>query len=253
MRAHTCCSLTYCVARSTPSLTPSLTISLTHSLTHSAELCAVVWRQQRKQALSLKPTPDKAHLKQPLHASPALDSVRSSLPQLKQGKQVPKGGSPQAKGKNATAPSMSGQPAGPRLPSRTVKRLVPPVNHRQVLVSKDKQHVPVPAAADIAGFNKQQSPEEESASKMEANGAVGAEQVAAGGQPSKKKKDRKEKKRKPKGSKQSSAAQESSTQQDSSSIAGHSHRGRSLSVEPSDVAAADQASMVRYMAAAPIS
>ena len=242
------------------SLTCLLTRQPIYSFTskHSAEWCAAAWKQRRRQALSLKGTPDTDGSEQPLQTSPSLDFVRSSLPQLTQGKQAPQG-SYQAKGADPDAPQGPDQAteadvtappskaAGPRLPARVGKRSVPHVNHGQVLVSQDNQHPP-DAAAPEAAAPKQQLPEEEEqhASELQRHSAVSASQAGGTRQPPKKKKDRKEKKRKHKGSKRSSAAQESSAHQESSSLAETSDRGRSLSLEPSSAAADDdQTAMVR--------
>lgn len=203
--------------------------------------------------------------------SPSLDLVRSSLPLLTRGKQGPeaehqaKGANPngpqgpdQAKGANPDAPQAPDQAkeadvtappskaAGPRLPARVGKRSVPHVNHGQVLVSQDNQHAPDAAAPEAAGPKQQLPGEEQHASELQPHSAVSVSQAGGTGQPSKKNKDRKEKKRKHKGSKQSLAAQESCAHQDSSSLMGASDRGRSVSLEPSSAAAADdQTAMVR--------
>ena len=185
-----------------------------------------------------------------------MDAVRSSLPQLKQGKQAHQGphqaegadpvvpqGLDQALEADATAPL--NKAAGPRLPARFGKGSVPYVNRGQVLVSKTNQHPPDHAAVPQAAPPQQQLPEEEQhASELQRHSAVSASQAHGSGQPSKKKKARKEKKRK---HKHSSAAQEgSSAHWESSSLAGGSERGRSLSLEPSSAAAAnDQNAMVR--------
>ena len=191
-----------------------------------------------------------------------MDAVRSTLPQLKQGKQAHQGphqvegadpvvpqGPDQALEADATAPL--NKAAGPRLPARFGKGSVPYVNRGQVLVSKTNQHPPDHAAAPQAAPPQQQLPEEEQhASELQRHSAVSASQARGSGQPSKKKKARKEKKRK---HKHSSAAQEgSSAHWESSSLAGGSERGRSLSLEPSSAAAAaaaaaanDQNAMVR--------
>lgn len=203
-------------------------------------MCAAAWKQKRRQALSLKGTPDRARSEQPSQASPTLDSAHSPMPQLGQSKHAPQAVH-QAKGADPTAPA--GLAAAPRLPARATNRFASPISHGKVLVTKHH-------TTAAAGGTAKQPPEEEQAPEVQRDGTVSTGQAPDKGQPSKKKKDQKEKKRKHKGSKQLSAAEESSTHQTSSSLAEASDQGRSSSLDPSSAAAAaadddNQTHMVR--------